>query len=151
MYQESGYCCKIHIFYGQRFHPSCTYFSVCLLRYMTPLHNLAYFYYIVMTTTSKSTRSAVRSMEYQSINTPSQKCDATKCQPISLLCVWSVDISTSDTSFFSERQGTLDSVVTKNPRPPAFTQAGLLDFIIELVVLGDKVHIYIFILCKTSN
>ena len=55
------------------------------------------------------------------------------------------------TSFYSERQGTLDDVVTKSPRPPTFTTAGLLDFIIELVVLGDNVRIFIFVVDMTSN
>jgi len=36
-------------------------------------------------------------------------------------------------------QGTLDGIVTRQPRAPAFTTAGLLDYILELVVSQDEV------------
>jgi hypothetical protein len=42
----------------------------------------------------------------------------------------------------SERQGTLDNVITKQPRVPPFTPAGLLDYIIELVVSEDNVRTF---------
>ncbi|KAM6489570.1 hypothetical protein JOM56_014989, partial [Amanita muscaria] len=37
-----------------------------------------------------------------------------------------------------QKQTTLDGVVTRQPRPPAFTTDGLLDYIIELVVSEDE-------------
>ncbi|KAF8810837.1 hypothetical protein BYT27DRAFT_7024336, partial [Phlegmacium glaucopus] len=37
------------------------------------------------------------------------------------------------------KQGTLDSIVTRQPRPPAFTTKGLLDYIVEFVVSEDEV------------
>ncbi|KAF8811331.1 hypothetical protein BYT27DRAFT_7089668, partial [Phlegmacium glaucopus] len=37
-----------------------------------------------------------------------------------------------------DRQGTLDAIVTKEPRAPTFTTSGLLDYIVELVVCEDK-------------
>jgi hypothetical protein len=39
-------------------------------------------------------------------------------------------------------QGTLDSIITNQPHSLPFTQAGLLDYIIELVVSVDNVHIF---------
>jgi predicted aconitase len=45
--------------------------------------------------------------------------------------------------FCSERQGTLDNVVTTQPRTPLFTSAGLLNYIVELVVNEDDVCIYL--------
>lgn len=47
------------------------------------------------------------------------------------------------TMFCSERQGTLDNVVTTQPRTPPFTSAGLLNYIVELVVNEDDVCIYL--------
>ena len=43
------------------------------------------------------------------------------------------------TDHCSPRQTSLDGVVTQEPRTPAFTSAGLLDFIIELIVCEDEV------------
>jgi hypothetical protein len=40
----------------------------------------------------------------------------------------------------SERQGTLDGNVVRQPRVPAFSMAGLLDYIVELVVCEDDVR-----------
>jgi hypothetical protein len=37
-------------------------------------------------------------------------------------------------------QGSLDGIVTRQPRPPTFSTAGLLDYIIELVVEEDEVR-----------
>jgi hypothetical protein len=45
-----------------------------------------------------------------------------------------------DTNQFLSRQGTLDSAIVVQPRMPPFTTAGLLDYIIELVVSEDKVR-----------
>jgi hypothetical protein len=42
---------------------------------------------------------------------------------------------------FSLSQTTLDGVVSTRPRVPQFTTAGLLDYIIELVVCKDKVRL----------
>lgn len=42
----------------------------------------------------------------------------------------------------SEQQSILDDVVTKQPHTPPFTSAGLLDYIVELVVFEDDVCIY---------
>jgi len=35
-------------------------------------------------------------------------------------------------------QGNLDGVITRQPRPPTFSTAGLLDYIIELIVEEDE-------------
>ncbi|KIM78165.1 hypothetical protein PILCRDRAFT_11388 [Piloderma croceum F 1598] len=43
-----------------------------------------------------------------------------------------------DTNQSLSRQGTLDSAIVVQPRMPPFTTAGLLDYIIELVVSEDK-------------
>lgn len=37
------------------------------------------------------------------------------------------------------RQGSLDGVVVRQDRTPAFTTDGLLDYIVELIVCEDKV------------
>jgi hypothetical protein len=42
-----------------------------------------------------------------------------------------------------DKQGTLDGNVIVQPRVPPFTTAGLLDYIVELVVCEDKVHLFI--------
>jgi len=39
----------------------------------------------------------------------------------------------------SERQGTLDGTVTRQPRVPPFCNSGLLDYVVELVVSEDDV------------
>lgn len=36
-------------------------------------------------------------------------------------------------------QGSLDGIVTRKSRPPTFSTAGLLDYIIELIVQEDEV------------
>jgi hypothetical protein len=36
-------------------------------------------------------------------------------------------------------QGSLDGIVIRQPRPPTFSTAGLLDYIIELIVEEDEV------------
>ena len=36
-------------------------------------------------------------------------------------------------------QGSLDGIVTQQPHPPAFSTAGLLDYIIQLIVEEDEV------------
>ena len=38
-------------------------------------------------------------------------------------------------------QGSLDGIVTRQPRPPEFSLKGLLDYIIELIVAEDEVSI----------
>jgi hypothetical protein len=38
-------------------------------------------------------------------------------------------------------QGSLDNIVTRQPRAPAFSTDGLVDYIVELVVCEDKVRI----------
>lgn len=38
-------------------------------------------------------------------------------------------------------QGSLDGIVTHQPRPPEFSLKGLLDYIIELIVAEDEVSI----------
>ena len=49
----------------------------------------------------------------------------------------------SDLFYFSQiwvnRQGSLDGVVVRQDRTPAFTTDGLLDYIVELIVCEDKV------------
>jgi hypothetical protein len=110
------------------------------------MRTLPHIFHVVTMTTSKYTRNDVRSRESLSINTLSQKHNETQCQPKPLSFT-----HVSDMSFYSERQGTLDDVVTKSPCPPTFTKAGLLDFIIELVVLGDNVRVSIFVVDMTSN
>jgi hypothetical protein len=40
-----------------------------------------------------------------------------------------------------KKQGTLDGTVTHEPRMPVFTTNGMLDYIIELVVSEDNVHL----------
>jgi hypothetical protein len=50
----------------------------------------------------------------------------------------------------SERQGTLDNVVTKQPRTPPFTSAGLLDYIVELVVFEDDVCFFFWFCRKVA-
>jgi len=40
-------------------------------------------------------------------------------------------------------QSTLDGVVSTQPRVPQFTTAGLLDYIVELVVCEDEVRIFV--------
>jgi hypothetical protein len=39
-------------------------------------------------------------------------------------------------------QGSLDDVVTRQPRAPPFSTDGLVDYLVELVVCEDKVTIY---------
>jgi hypothetical protein len=41
------------------------------------------------------------------------------------------------------RQGTLDNAMVVQSRVPPFTTAGLLDYIVELVVCEDEVRIYL--------
>jgi hypothetical protein len=48
------------------------------------------------------------------------------------------------------RQGTLDGTITKQPRVPPFTAAGLLDYIVELVVTEDNVRTSSYILYKMA-
>jgi hypothetical protein len=43
--------------------------------------------------------------------------------------------------WYSESQGTLDSIVTKQPRAPPFSSAGLMDYLVELVVSEDDVRV----------
>ena len=38
-------------------------------------------------------------------------------------------------------QGSLDDIVTRQPRAPPFSTTGLLDYLVELVVCEDKVEI----------
>ena len=38
-------------------------------------------------------------------------------------------------------QSNLDGVVTREPKQPPFTTAGLLDYIVELVVCEDEVSV----------
>ena len=45
------------------------------------------------------------------------------------------------------RQGTLDGNVIVQPRVPPFTTAGLLDYIVELVVCEDEVSLFRFSTC----
>ena len=46
-----------------------------------------------------------------------------------------------DNSQSLSRQGTLDGAVVAQPRVPPFTTAGLLDYIVELVVCEDEVRV----------
>ena len=39
-------------------------------------------------------------------------------------------------------QGSLDDIVTHQPRAPPFSTDGLLDYLVELVVCEDKVNIH---------
>jgi ligand-binding sensor protein len=90
-----------------------------------------------MKTTLKLIRNGARNKEYLSTHMLSRSCNATPlCLSTSIL----TDIIRSD-RICSERQGTLDSVVTKQPRTPPYTSAGLLDYIVELVVSEDDVCI----------
>jgi hypothetical protein len=47
----------------------------------------------------------------------------------------------TNTHLYSERQGTLDGTVTRQPRTPPFTTAGLIDYVVELVVSEDDVRL----------
>lgn len=38
-------------------------------------------------------------------------------------------------------QGSLDNIVTRQPRAPPFSADGLVDYLVELVVCEDKVNI----------
>jgi hypothetical protein len=42
--------------------------------------------------------------------------------------------------YFSLNQTSLDGIVTQEAKCPAFTNAGLMDHIIELVICEDEVH-----------
>jgi hypothetical protein len=50
-------------------------------------------------------------------------------------------LDTDHTHLLSLTQTSLEGVVTREPRMPAFTNAGLLDYIIELVICEDKVSV----------
>jgi hypothetical protein len=45
-----------------------------------------------------------------------------------------------DTNQSLSRQGTLDGAIVVQPHMPPFTTAGLIDYIIEVVVSKDEVH-----------
>lgn len=51
----------------------------------------------------------------------------------------------------SLRQGTLDDIVTWEPKVPAFTTNGLLDHVVELVVCEDEVRLLIYHRCYISQ
>jgi len=88
-----------------------------------------------MKTTLKLIRNGARNRGYLFIHMLSQSCNTTPlCLSTSIL----TDIIRSD-CICSEWQGILDSVVTKQPCTPPFTSAGLLDYIVELVVSEDDI------------
>jgi hypothetical protein len=47
-------------------------------------------------------------------------------------------------------QGSLNSVVNREPRRPPFTTRGLIDHIVELIVCEDEVRVVLLILCLTD-
>lgn len=50
--------------------------------------------------------------------------------------------ASSNSNSSSLTQTTLDSVIPTRPRIPQFTTAGLLDYIVELVVCEDEVRLF---------
>lgn len=86
--------------------------------------------------TFKYTRNAAKSWGFVSIHTLSQNYNAIHCTFMTLFSFLSFTYIVQ----FSERQGTLDSIITKQPRTPPFSTLGLLDYLVELVVSKDDVR-----------
>ncbi|KAF5380029.1 hypothetical protein D9615_006171 [Tricholomella constricta] len=62
-----------------------------------------------------------------------------RCQKLGLLFNDRVLAKTeSAVSLDGMKQGSLNGIVTREPRMPAFTSAGMLDYVIELIVSEDK-------------
>src|ERR1700761_2000279 len=84
-----------------------------------------------------------------------KRCRASGIEPVARALFRGRDNSSSDryadvlsfvqlinTLLCSLTQTSLDGVVTREPKMPAFTKAGLFDYIIELIICEDEVSDY---------